>query len=170
MGGEISVSSELGKGSVFSFTLSFDCTFKETSLYKAEGEETRLSLKNKIKGSILVVEDNRSNALYLQMILQARGLSVEVATSGERALEVLEKQAFHLIFMDLHMPGIGGAETLKRIRQLKGDESQSSVPIVVLSADVSDEAREKSVLCGANEFVSKPVAPETINTLLVKYL
>jgi CheY-like chemotaxis protein len=118
------------------------------------------------KAELEPVEDNKSNALYIEALIGMSGAEVVMVEAGELALEQLRERAFDLVVLDLHMPGIGGLETLKRIRS---SESRST-PVFILTADASVKAKTECQQHGADGFLVKPVGVSDIKELLGKYL
>ncbi len=109
----------------------------------------------KIRGaSILLVEDNEINQQVAQELLEAEGLLVTIADSGQKALDILEvNQGIQLILMDLQMPGMDGFEATKHIRQLYGD----SLPILAMTADAMSGVEEEVYSVGMNGYITKPI-------------
>jgi len=168
MDGSISVESKVGEGSTFSFTLPLvvhGSENDEASAGKQAGSPAATT-KLKLDGSVLLVEDNKSNALYIEALIGMSGAEVVMVEAGELALEQLRERAFDLVLLDLHMPGIGGLETLKRIRS---SESRST-PVFILTADASVKAKTECQQHGADGFLVKPVGVSDIKELLGKYL
>lgn len=149
-GGTLEVESEIDKGSVFRFTLPFakakDVTETDT---KASTDKPIDHLK------VLVVEDTEMNQMLIQHVLQKFGIEPVLTSSGQEALEVLSKQRFDLVLLDLHMPGMDGIETAQRIRA--GETLDPEVEITGLTADVFTETRSAMLTAGVNDFLTKPV-------------
>ena len=160
-GGRLSVKSNLGKGSTFSFVLSFEKTIAET---KAEKEtEGTLSLKN-IKS--LVVEDVKLNQLLIKILLEDFGSEVDLADNGKIALEKLKINNYDIIFMDLQMPEMNGFEATDYIRNVM----HSQIPIIALTANVTTMDHEKCKAFGMNDYISKPIDEKLLYTKIIKYL
>jgi two-component system CheB/CheR fusion protein len=171
LGGRIDVQSELGKGSVFTVQVPLRYGMDEGDVVKQSGNpEGSPNKKPPLIGGVLVVDDHASNALYIRKLVELRGLEVDVAHSGEDALKLSSTKRFQLIFLDLHMPGLDGFETLSQIRQHEAGVDAPPVPVVILTADASQEARQSSVEAGAEDLLVKPVKPASINEMLSKYL
>ena len=108
-----------------------------------------------LKGiKILVAEDNLFNQMFINEILESLGASIVLVNNGLEALAVLEKDDFDVILMDLHMPVMNGYEATLEIRkQLRFEK----LPVITLSAGVTDEEKRASLAAGMNDFVSKPI-------------
>jgi two-component system KDP operon response regulator KdpE len=100
--------------------------------------------------TILVVDDEPQILRVMRVSLPARGYNIVTATDGEQALDEIHKQMPDLIILDLAMPGMGGLETCRRIRD------SSSVPIIVLSAKGSESDKIAALDMGADDYVTKP--------------
>jgi two-component system, sensor histidine kinase len=103
---------------------------------------------------ILLVEDNRISQQVIRAMLGKGGWPVDCAGDGFDALARLAAEQYTLVLMDIQMPGIDGYETTRRLRQLPG---YSAIPVLALSADVSDEVRLQCREAGMNDFLQKPV-------------
>jgi signal transduction histidine kinase/CheY-like chemotaxis protein len=104
---------------------------------------------------VLVVDDHPVNLKLATALLQKMGHEVHQATNGLQALERVQAQAFDLVLMDLHMPEMDGLESTQRIRALPAPRGQ--VPVVVLTANALEEARQDAVGAGASGFLTKPL-------------
>lgn len=113
--------------------------------------------------SILLAEDNLINQKVAQSIFKNIGYEIEIAKNGIEAVEMVEKQKFDVIFMDLLMPEMDGYEATEKIR-----DASHIMPIVALSADETDETRKAAFESGMNEYLLKPARVEHIKTLLIK--
>lgn len=103
----------------------------------------------------LIVEDIRSNQDVIALMLDTVGLQYVPVESGEAALSTLETQRFDFVLMDIHMPGMNGIETTKRIRTAQ--KEWSDIPIIALTADSGAENNAACMAAGANMFLTKPV-------------
>lgn len=145
MGGVIEVTSREGEGSVFALSLPCEVT-------QADVVPTPVRPAHRRTGRILLVEDNPINQQVAEGLLQKIGMDVEVAANGAIALEVVRRQRFDLIFMDMQMPVMDGLSATRAIRSM-GDET----PIVGLTANAFASDREDCLAAGMDDFVSKPV-------------
>lgn len=155
MGGKIKVESTPDVGSKFSFSLNF---YLQKSDEATEAEEKILLAKNlknwqeDLEGKrILIVEDNKINQMVTQKILSKHGVHCEIADSGEKAVEMQANNLFDLILMDINMPGIGGIEATKQIR-----ETGSKTPIIALTAATMEEEINIFLNKGFNDIIPKP--------------
>jgi len=111
------------------------------------------SSKAELSGKILVVDDNEMNRDMLSRRLARRGLMVEVAEDGSRALEMIESGDFDLVLLDIMMPGIDGYEVLERVRREHG---AMDLPIIMATARSESEDVVRALKIGANDYVTKP--------------
>lgn len=172
-GGTIQVESELGVGSNFSFTLpqkvySHDqqnsaSTLKPGAIYKITPPFTAPEVK------VLVVDDNRLNLKVANGLLNLFDISVSVALSGAECLKIIQKEAYHIIFLDHMMPQMDGLETLKKIRALPSAYFQN-VPIIALTANAVSGTKEMFLANGFNDYLSKPIAISHLEALLKRWL
>lgn len=154
MGGELSVSSEEGVGSSFSFKVCLPPAVAKVLPRSAKGVELVPHEASKLQ--VLIVEDNAVNYLVIQRMLEKLGVGSVHASSGEEALEVLGRRSFDVILMDCQMPGIDGLETTRRIREGIG-VSKSDIHIVALTADVMPATRDACIHAGMNDYLAKPI-------------
>ncbi|VXB64493.1 conserved hypothetical protein [Flavobacterium sp. 9AF] len=162
LGGTISLKSEVGLGSTFSFTipLVFDINTteeKEVVLDKIELGEEEI---------ILVAEDDNINYLLIQKLLKIFNFKVLRANNGKEAIEICkENNEIDLILMDIKMPIIDGYEAYKKIR-----EFNKNIPIIAQTSYSFQEEIEKINVTGFNDFISKPIDKEKLYILIRKYL
>jgi CheY-like chemotaxis protein len=116
---------------------------------------------------VLAVEDNAVGLTILRRALERRQVNVDVAMSGAAALEAASHRHYDLVLMDLQMPGMNGLETTAEMRKIPG---YSDVPILALTADFSDELRERCLRQGMQAFLSKPVEAVQLWSVVSKYL
>jgi signal transduction histidine kinase/DNA-binding NarL/FixJ family response regulator/HPt (histidine-containing phosphotransfer) domain-containing protein len=157
LGGEISVESKPGQGSSFSFTAFFE-PGDPSRMTRVERPMVVLPAAGHAKLSILVVEDNPVNAKVVLRWLAQEGHRASYAASGAEALELLSREAFDLLLLDVEMPDMSGIEVTRRIRSGRAaGPSGSAVPIVAMTAHWGPEAREACSRAGMDDYVAKPV-------------
>ena len=183
MNGEISVQSAVGVGSTFtvSFGLpispveaesiapapSLGMLVSQATPIPVSMPSTDASESSAVAMRILVVEDHPINQKLVGVLLGRMGCSISYCENGQLALDLVQQEVFDLILMDVNMPVMDGLAATRLIRALPGVVAQT--PIVVLTADVMNEAQEKAMKAGANEFVSKPVKLEQLRAIIQKY-
>lgn len=150
-GSTISLESKIGQGTVFSFTIPFEHDPQKT---KNIINEIEVDLTSSEVYKILIVEDNLINQLVTKKIIEKNNYICEVVDDGFAALNILEKERFDLILMDINMPLMNGFETTKRIR-LNG----IMTPIVALTAFDKDEITDEALSSGLNDIIIKPFEP-----------
>ena len=116
---------------------------------------------------VLVVEDNPINQLVVKEFLVLSGIQVDIANHGKEALNRLELHQYDAILMDVHMPEMGGVEATQRIRQ---QSQYKHLPIIALSAGVTQEERTHILECGMNAFVAKPIVPKILLATLGEWI
>jgi PAS domain S-box-containing protein len=159
-GGTIEVQSTLGKGTVFSFHLSYATTNSETVLQNKIPEEIIVDQKlDHVK--ILLAEDNYLNHLLLESIMTEWGVEMSIAQNGKKAIEMLEKDHYDLILMDVHMPEMDGYEATRFIRN-NLSSPLSQIPIIAITANASEEDKAKCLEAGMDDFVPKPFRTEEL--------
>jgi len=162
MGGRIWASSEVGTGSVFSFTVVFglEGQEKEESSGKSQTENTNRVPKLKI----LLAEDDTTSQLLTHKLLTKRGHSVTSVFTGSETLEALQKEDFDLVFLDIRMPGLNGEEVAHRVRA--GEARNPRVPIAALTAAALKGDRERLLAAGMDDYLSKPIVVEELDRVL----
>ncbi len=163
--GEIKVESEVGKGSVFTFSLPFLKALPGEWVQSAQHED-QIPVFNDLK--VLLVEDNKINLLLARQILSSWGVSVDVAGDGFEAIARLRRRSFDLIFLDLQMPEVDGFEVARFVRKTMRPPA-NSVPIVALTADVFEETRRLTEEAGMNDYITKPYQQKDILRVLKKF-
>ncbi len=169
MGGSISCFSKIGDGTEFTVQMSYPIATEEqieTHIQQLDTYEERV-LYGK---NILVAEDNIINAEVIIEILNEKGIHSELARDGQEAIELFETQGayhFQAILMDLMMPVKNGIEASKEIRSLPQEDAES-IPIVALSADVTEEAKSRVHNAGMNMLISKPIDRNKLFSFLAK--
>jgi len=108
---------------------------------------------------VLVAEDNATNRKIIAQILEYGGFAVTLATTGPHAVEALKQQAFDVVILDKHMPGMSGMEVAKRYLEMQGD---NAAPMIMLTAEATTEAMEECKAAGMKAFLTKPIDPEML--------
>ena len=155
MQGTIWVTSHLGKGSVFQFTIVLPiCENQELPDVMDSGADTFPQIDN---ARVLVVEDNEMNQEIATGLLQLMGITPDIVANGEEAVAICEKQEFDLIFMDIQMPVMDGLEATRTIRA-SGNYNTATVPIVAMTANAMSSDKGKSLEAGMNSHITKPIS------------
>jgi CheY-like chemotaxis protein len=119
---------------------------------------------------ILLAEDNPINAMLIRELLRRRGYEVSEVTSGEAALEASQSQRFDLLLTDIHMPGLDGIETARRIRERETLDGGERIPIVALTADALETGKHACQDAGMDGFLTKPIDPAELDAMLQNLL
>ena len=160
--GKIDVTSKEGKGSNFTFSL----TFQKTKA-KADYDSELFMLDKEIKNiKVLVAEDIQLNQLLMRTLLEDFGFECDIADNGKKAVEMLRKDHYDIVLMDLQMPEMNGFEATNYIRNFLNND----IPIIALTADVTtvDVAKCKEV--GMNDYIAKPVDEKLLYTKIVGFV
>lgn len=121
------------------------------------------------KAKILVVDDNEMNLKVALGLLKPYNMIIRLAESGEQALEMVKTQEYHIIFMDHMMPGMDGVEATHAIREMEGDYFKK-VPVIALTANAVNGAREMFLSEGFQDLVTKPIEMNTMERVLRKWI
>ena len=129
---------------------------------------SQLNAVNPKHVTVMIVDDNKVNRIALSRILEKHGLKVITATSGFQAIEMIKNLNVNLILMDIQMPEMDGYETTKIIRDL-GYEA-TKLPIIALTANALTSIKTDVIEAGMNDYLTKPIKPESLFSLLDRYL
>lgn len=149
--GSISVKSEAGKGSVFSFTIPYSLPLDNAVSTAGNGTQPALNRELAAGKKVLVVDDDEMNKLLAQHILEGYGMRTEMASNGVEALEKIGAQHYDIILMDLHMPEMGGLEVMERIR-----EKNITTPMIAVTGNVLKGESDRCFAAGMSGYISKP--------------
>lgn len=157
MGGSLTLKSEAGQGSTFSFrvpagvNLIQEETFNHYNPKTLEDTHQDITLKT-FKGHVLVAEDITANQVLIKLMLERLNLQVTIAEDGKKAVYEAQNRNFDLILMDVQMPVMSGHEATVKLRQ-----SGCNTPIIALTAHALQEDIDKCLNCGCNAYLSKPI-------------
>jgi len=129
-----------------------------------------ISESRKAKTRLLLVEDNSTNRVVATEILKKIGYSADIATNGLEALKALEANPYDLVFMDIQMPEMDGLKATRILRDPESYALNHDTPVVAMTANAMQGDREKYFDAGMNDYITKPIGTETVNTTLEKWL
>ena len=169
MGGDAGATSTLGVGSTFWMTVRLKKKPVGADMADAYpvGEAEAELAKNYRGRRVLLVDDEAVNREITQDLLTDTGLCLDLAEDGLAALTLASENVYDLILMDMQMPRMDGLEATRKIRQLPNG---THVPILAMTANAFAEDRERCMAAGMNDFISKPINPETLFSVVLKWL
>ena len=152
MGGALALDSTPGAGSRFTFTVPLERAPGDD----AQADPTRVA----VAGGplrILLVEDTEALQLLVQAYLDGTGHSLEIVADGPSALARVAREGIDLVLLDLHLPGLDGIETLRRLRAQERASGARACPVVAVTADALVETRQRCTAAGFDDFLTKPL-------------
>jgi signal transduction histidine kinase/ActR/RegA family two-component response regulator len=167
MGGAIGVESTPGAGATFRVEL----PFRPVAPGTVQPQEEKSSAVRPIgRTRVLLVEDNRVNQTVAAAMLRCLGASVDIADDGATAVAAVREHAYDLVFMDCHMPVMDGFAASRALRAQEGERARDRLPIIAMTAAVSDEDRRQCLAAGMDDYLTKPVRMEDIERALARWL
>jgi len=171
LGGKLSLTGEVGKGSVFSLTIPAGVDVKSQPLFNKYDPVCNLNRQQdaspqpKFSGRVLVAEDSTTNQMLIKLLLEKMGLQVTTAETGKDAVRKALSQSFDLILMDIQMPDMNGYDATRALR-----EKALTIPIVALTANAVKGDDKKCISAGCNDYLAKPITSEKLFETICKYL
>lgn len=177
MGSKIEVQSEYSKGSIFYFTVetSYKRHYKDgvdvTFLEKCSEKNEDIQINEASGINILIAEDVMVNMLLVKTIIKklSPGIKIYEARNGKEAVEIALNNKIDLILMDVQMPELDGFDATRKIRESEKSKN-FHVPIIALTAGAIKEEKEKSIDCGMDDFLTKPIESAKLKEALRKFL
>ncbi|MCG8610157.1 MAG: ATP-binding protein [Pseudomonadales bacterium] len=178
MGSDVTVTSQEGFGSSFGFVLEFesaqlppqenaDCS-PSTPAIVENTDNIRYMKQPSLAGiRVLVAEDNPVNVMVVSKLLNNWGVKPDIANNGKQAISLVRKNRYDIILMDLHMPILDGFTAVEMIRHW---HACHELPIIALSASVTEEFQSRAKDVGMNDYITKPFNPEVLKLKMVKHL
>lgn len=184
MGSSLQVRSEYGRGSEFSFTIWQPVSvnvpigsYEAASLSgSSEAKAARYGTFTAPDARILVVDDMQVNLDVICSLLKCTQVQIDTATSGQQAVSMVAARHYDVVFIDHRMPGMDGIETLHAIWQEGIPRADGSIPgadgvsFVALTANAAKDSRQHYIREGFNDYLSKPVAPQELEEMLIRLL
>ena len=161
LGGDISVKSQIGKGSTFTLKLDIE---RSTATPQMSTDKSALDVRPDRSLRALIIEDNAVNRAVLSDMLQSLGHSVVLAHDGEEGVEAANKELFDIIFMDISMPNMNGLEATQEIRS--GHGLNRNTHILGLTAFGRNEFNDSAEKAGMNDLQTKPIRLATLRQIL----
>lgn len=175
MAGEITIDSIYTKGTVFTVKIK-QKVVDETPIGMIDFSHRKVSAGEEYKplfeapeARILIVDDNKMNAMVAEKLLTATNVKVDVAYSGEECLAKTKQKYYHIILLDDMMPDMNGEETLKAVRNQENGLCRIT-PVIALTANTFSGAREMYLEQGFDGYAEKPIQGKTLEAELLKYL
>jgi CheY-like chemotaxis protein len=159
MGGEASVTSEVGRGSECTFTFMAGEAAPQHRVVSSGPVQTEDEARTRLKTQnlrVLLVDDHPINRQVAALFLRPFNMRIVEATNGKEALACLAAEQFDMVLLDVHMPVMDGTETIREIRSCGA--SWSNIPVIALTADAMSGDKERYLDMGMNGYLSKPLA------------
>ena len=163
--GKVDVQSTVNVGSEFMVTIPYN--INKMANHSNEDVTPEMSEKNYQPGArILIAEDNKLNQLLIQSLFKNWGLNIDIARDGNESIELLQKNEYDLVLLDIQMPFIDGYGVAKWIRETK----KLTVPVIAMTAHTMPTEIQKCRDAGMDDYLPKPLSEETIILLFNKYI
>ena len=167
LGGDLTVQSEVGKGSIFTCRVSTgdisDVPLIDAERVELASKKKQAELSSLEGGRFLMADDGESNRRLVSIILKRLGATVETVENGKLAVEAVETGEYDAVLMDMQMPVMDGVTATQELRKLG-----HTLPIIALTADAVGDAQAKCLAAGCSHYLSKPIEMEKLSALLAE--
>jgi CheY-like chemotaxis protein len=171
MGGDITVRSVYGEGSVFTALIPQEIVdgrpFRQETEAGRESGGKRNIVFTAPGARVLAVDDSRVNLTVIRNLLLPYKMRIDICLSGEKAVDLVKDNQYDLVFMDHMMPGMDGVEAMKEIRE---EESGRATPIIVLTANAISGMREMFLENGFSDYLSKPIDVAKLDQIVAAWI
>jgi signal transduction histidine kinase/ActR/RegA family two-component response regulator len=176
MGGSVAVRSAPGQGSEFTLRLPLppaelaapDAQRAAPAALPAHAAPDALPLRHGGRLSVLLAEDNEVNVYIVKAMLEGVAIDLDVAVNGPTALELLQRRAYDLAFVDIQMPGMDGLSVVRALRRFEAAQARPRTPVVALTANAFANDVQASLDAGCDRHLSKPVSKATLLAALAE--
>ena len=167
MGGEITVQSQVNHGSIFSFILTFKKATSQTQTDSSAESQQLSNIFANQRLNILIAEDNVTNQVLLNEMLEYLGLKADIVSNGLEATNSCKEKPYNIILMDIHMDTMNGIDACEIIRKNKKIHQPY---IIAVTANVMDADRQISMDIGMNDFLTKPVSLNGLHEVIKNFI
>jgi len=165
MGGELGVESKVDEGTTFWVEVDLEPGPEDTLRVKGPPGVGDLLIRQGLK--VLLAEDNPTNRMVTEALLKKLACEIDIATDGREALEKAKTTRYDIIFMDCYMPMMDGFQATRRIRE---HGTNREVPIIALTASITEENRERCLEAGMSDTIGKPIRSRMLETLFHRWV
>jgi len=163
LNGTINLTSEVNKGSKFSFSIPAEIG---EEIVSRDTLQIELNAEGK---KLLLVEDSKSNQLFMKVMFKKLNIDYDIASDGLEAVELFKKNKYDVILMDENMPNMCGVEATQNILKIEQEQNLSHTPIIALTANALEGDREKFLSAGMDEYLSKPLSKKKLIKVLTVF-
>jgi len=169
MGGDISVTSQPGHGTTFSFHITCQPVPEKSPAKAPKKKAARKTGRSGASTRVVYAEDNESNQELMRALLADMRIKPTIVDDGEALASELDRNTYDLILLDLQLPGISGIDLCRKIRRGECGAAHKEIPIVGVTAFALAGDRERCIQAGMNDYISKPIRPQAMRELLYRY-
>ena len=171
MGGELKLKSDLNQGADFYFEIELKkCKNVKDSSQQSSIMSKQITSTLLKKKKILLVEDNRANQMFMQVLFKQLHVEIDIANNGVEAVEKFQKNRYDIVLMDENMPLMNGIIATQKIIEYEKENMLAHTPIVALTANAIDGDRDRFIKAGMDEYLTKPLKKEKLFEVLSQFL
>ena len=140
-----------------------------TSTQEPDAVDPVVEVVARARARVLVAEDNEVNQIVAEGILKALGYDCDIAADGQETLEALERTAYAAVLMDCQMPVLDGYDATRELRRREAERDLPRLPVIAMTASVTEGERERCEAAGMDDFVPKPITPSDLGSALERW-